>query len=929
MLDGITNSSLLNQLCAAQSTPIAVKDRDHRFLYANDAFAELFNLPAEALIGKDDLELGRPKKLVLGDPVSGWPGFWALDDQAMMSGTERTSQEAKPLMPGLYHQDNYHVSRTPLHDAAGNVVCLLVQLQDSMETRELKRRVKSNRTALANTSQELVSALDSTIAHLFACQDTENLLCFLAESAVEHTHACGAHTVQMNETTETMEFVAATGVGAELFKERTHDCTDGVLGQVWQTGAPVLSQCLRDSDPGHEWAPGTQCLSLPLFVSGKIKAVLSVVSGSNECDLTKLQATLERMTAMASIAMTNTLLIDSTAKSLSRTRALGEVSALLTKVDSSADALDVVCQAVLPAMSATRISIYLLVDTGTLQTHTNWGMDNGKVLQAPILPGELQSGLITHWCVANGQAASISRHDDDPRESAAAHALRKRMDIGTTYCVPLYNRGEVSGAVSVSRRRDRRDFDQYDIEVFTAIVNQLSTVLERQELATELKHQAYHDRLTALPNRHRFELELIDAIDTAKASDSAISVVFIDLDGFKVVNDTLGHAAGDALLSVVSKRFSACLKPTDVLARMGGDEFALILRGDHSAAAASDIAQRMLDSLSLPFDIAGETVNVSASIGVSQYPKDGSTGEDVLRCADIAMYQSKHSGKRKILFYDESLATQARERNVLESQLRQALENAEFRLVYQPQVRCSDNKVVAVEALIRWDHPTRGTVSPAEFIPVAESIGIVNTIGAWVIDESVKQLSVWRDTPMSGLRVSVNVAASQIQLDNFTDQVFDALERHDVSAHLLELEITERVVMSDIEMVAERLNQLRDAGVRVAIDDFGIGYSSLSYLQDLPLDVLKIDRAFVSRLVGDCDQQSLVKTIQHLATGLGLETVAEGVESIEQKYAVEELGCNLIQGYLHSRPVAPEQLQKAVKDIQSRPNLETLLHKAA
>ncbi len=929
MFDQISNRSLLDQLGAAQATPIAVKDRDHRFVYANEAFAELFKLPVDALIGKDDLELGRPKKLVLGDPVSGWPGFWALDDQAMRSGTEKTSQEAKPGMPGFYHQDNFHVSRTPLRNAAGDVVGLLVQLQDSIETRELKRRVKSNRDTLANTSEGLSSALDTTIADLFACQDTETLLCFLAESAVEHTLACGAHTAQLNESSDCLEQVAAVGLGAELFKESIHDTGESILEQVWKTGESVFSQCLSESDKSQEWAPGTQCLSLPLFVSGRLNAVLSVVSRPDAQDLTEVQATLERMAGMAAIAMTNTLLIDSTARSLSRTTALGEVSTLLTKVDSTADAFDVVCRAVLPAMGATRASSYLIDDAGTLQTHSSWGMDNGKVFPAPILPHELASGLIAHWCVANGQTATIGREDDDPRESAAAHALRKKMDIGSTCCIPLCNRGNVTGAVVVSRRREKRDFDEYDVEVFTTIINQLSTVLERQELATELKHQAFHDRLTALPNRHRFELELNDAINAARDSGSVVSVVFIDLDGFKIVNDTLGHSAGDSLLSLVSERFIACLKPSDLLARMGGDEFALILRGQQSAAAANAIAQRMLESLSVPFNVVGETVSVGASIGVSQYPTHGSTGGDVLRCADIAMYQSKHSGKGQILFYDESLATEAQERNILESQLRQALQNSEFRLMYQPQVRCSDNTVVAVEALIRWDHPTRGVVSPLEFIPVAESIGVVNAIGTWVIEESVRQLSVWKDSPMSGVRVSINIAPSQFQLDGFIDEVLDALERHGVPSNLLELEVTERIVMDDIELVAERLNQLRAAGVRVAIDDFGIGYSSLSYLQDLPLDVLKIDRAFVSRLAEDNGEQSLVKTIQHLATGLGLETVAEGVESIEQKAAVEQLGCNFIQGYLHSRPVAPEQLPEAVRAIQSNPGQLAQVQKAA
>lgn len=911
MLDDILGSHLLEQLGSAQSTPMAVKDRDHRFVYVNEAFASKVGRTIEELLGKNDLELGRPENLVLGDPETGWLGLWGLDDQALNSGNDSTHVEI-----GNNDRVNFETHRTPLRNNDGEVVGLLVQLHDVGEVRELQRNVENNREALWVQKGE-VTTLDKVIASLLSCRDNESLFHQLVDDIVSRTSADGAYLAKVHESHNFLEFVALSGIHKKVFAGIRLRPGEDLVGKVWDKATAAFVNDLGNAHTAFTWAPQTQGFAVPLLVDGLVVAVLCIVSEADSGDLATELPLLERIVAIATIAVANNLLMDTAERTLARTRALGEISRVLNTADSATDALDSVCCELLPIVEATRASIYLLDEKNTLFSHKSWGMENDAIIQVATLPDNVLSGSINNWCITNRQAAVVGSHEEDPRESAAMHELRKKMNIGSTCCVPIYRRDKLVGALAISRNRTQLDFDESDIDVFTALVNQISTALERHQLAGELKHQAFHDPLTALPNRHSFERALDDAIKHAQASGLSLSVLFINLDGFKVINDTHGNAAGDALLSLVSQSFSECIKPSDVLARVGGDEFAVIARGEKNSDYVSLIAKQLLSSLSSPFKVLGERVSVGASIGVSEYTGDGSSGDEVLSRADIAMYHAKHSGKGQVVFFDEKLGEQARKRRELESELRQALANNEFRLHYQPQVSCSSNLVVGVEALIRWENPSRGLVSPFEFIPLAESIGLIDSIGAWVIEEAVQQIAQWQKTSLSGIRVSINIAATQFLLDDFTDQVLGALKRHRVSPDLLELEITESIVMNDVALVADRLQMLRKVGLRVTIDDFGTGYSSLSYLQDLPLDVLKIDRAFVMRLTGEAGEQSLVKTIQLLASGLDLETVAEGVETIEQKEAVEQLGCDLIQGYLYSPPVSPDQMLAVVDEIQS------------
>ena len=830
---------LIEQIGNAQSTAMAIKDLNHRFLYANDAFSEASGFSLKALIGKNDLEAGRPKRLVLGDPTTGWPGFWALDNQAI--------QNISPTINIDTNSGRYRATetlRTPIYNDNREVVALMVHLYDVTEMRELKHRVTNNLDAISKRDGE-ITAMDSVLATLMACHDTNTLLSQLADVMVEQTRADGAYVSTLQETAEFMEIIAVSGARVQEVLGTTFKQNVGIMGQAWQIGKSVFIDDIDQVDSLFEYKPGTQAFSVPLYVGDILVAALTVTSDPESPDLSKDIPLLERIGGMASIAIANTHLIEGTKRTLKATHALAEVSQMLPKLDDPTTACNVVCRAMLTAVEAARVSSYLIDSEGQLNTHVSWGSLQGKVNRATAMPSSLTKQSIAQWTVDNNKPAFIGRLENDTRETTAVHAARSRMHIGSTYCLPLRKQNKVIGAIQISRSRNQRDFSDTEFDLFNAVVNQLSTSIERLDLANELQHQAFHDQLTSLPNRHKFELELERCIENRNASTNSFSLLFIDLDGFKEVNDSHGHAVGDQLLVRVAERFSSEIRDTDLLARMGGDEFAAILRND---ADGLELAGKLLACLEYEFPVSKDLLRVSASIGISRFPDNGNTADLLLQSADEAMYQAKRDGKGCVFTFNESLAVESRNRLKLKQQLRDAIIRKEFRLLYQPQVQCSNNKVVGLEALIRWNHPSRGQIPPCDFIPIAEAAGMINEIGAYVINEAARQLAVWQSSIADHIRVCINIAAPQFQQDDFCDQVLDALKRHSVSPSLLELEVTESIVMQDVSSVVETLNRLRSNGVRIAIDDFGTGYSSLSYLQDLPLDVIKIDQTFINRL---------------------------------------------------------------------------------
>jgi diguanylate cyclase (GGDEF)-like protein len=425
----------------------------------------------------------------------------------------------------------------------------------------------------------------------------------------------------------------------------------------------------------------------------------------------------------------------------------------------------------------------------------------------------------------------------------------------------------------------------------------------------ELSWRANHDALTGLPNRELF-LERLSGFLTRRAGH--VAVLFVDLDDFKVVNDSLGHEAGDRLISAVAERLSKVLRPDDVIARFGGDEFSVLVPGVTSEDDALVVARRLADALREPIVIDGERRYVSASVGLTQsVPEEGVDAQSLLRDADAAMYRAKELGKARCEVFDASMRQDAVERLELEGALRHALDEGELRLVYQPVVTLASGRIIGVEALLRWHHPVLGVIPPLRFIPAAERNGLIIPIGAWVVHEACLQLAAWGNERLS---MAVNVSARQLGTSDFVDTVRSALEGSGVEPGRLSLEITETAMMADLGAMSDTLTALKAIGVRLAVDDFGVGYASLRQLRELlPVDTLKIDKSFVDGITTDADDAAIVEGVVRLAHSLGLQAVAEGVETAEQASLLRAWSCQAGQGYHFARPVDPEGVERLLE----------------
>jgi len=439
-------------------------------------------------------------------------------------------------------------------------------------------------------------------------------------------------------------------------------------------------------------------------------------------------------------------------------------------------------------------------------------------------------------------------------------------------------------------------------------------ITDKKESEKIIHFQAYHDTLTHLPNRTLLKDRLVLAISHAKRNNDKLSVMFLDLDRFKNVNDTLGHLAGDKLLQAVAIRLKKCLRECDTLARIGGDEFTILLPEIHNRNDSEFIAKKIIDTLNHPFNLEGQEIFISTSIGIAHYPDDGETIEALLKHADIAMYAIKNKGKNGYQFYTDNMHKEFSVHLSLENDLRRAISNNQFRLHYQPQVDAVSHEIIAVEALLRWDHPERGTILPSEFISFCEETGLIQAIGDWVFDSVCSDLKLWKEMGLTLPRVAVNVSAKQLEQPDIIEKIKATLKKYDISGDMLEIEITENVLMDDIENVISVLNQLSSMGAKIAIDDFGTGYSSLNYLQKLPIDTLKIDRSFISVMEHDQGARSIIKAIIAMAKGLKLHIISEGVEDLRQMEQLKVLGCYNMQGFLFSPPVNRDSITSLLMD---------------
>ncbi|WP_417517075.1 EAL domain-containing protein [Marinobacter sp.] len=429
-------------------------------------------------------------------------------------------------------------------------------------------------------------------------------------------------------------------------------------------------------------------------------------------------------------------------------------------------------------------------------------------------------------------------------------------------------------------------------------------VTERKEAEAFINFQAYHDLLTRLPNRALFKDRLELAITHARRGGQKLAVMFLDLDRFKIINDTLGHAMGDRLLQAVTQRLESCIRKGDTLSRFGGDEFTLLLPSVHGHEDASQIARKLIKTLKAPFLLGEHEVFVGVSIGIAIFPEAGDSMDQLIQNADIAMYHVKARGKDSYRFFSESMSIDSTNRLHLERDLRLALERDELRVFYQPQVCANTNRIVGLEALVRWEHPERGLLYPRDFLNLAEETKLIGQLSEQVLDQACRDVGQWIRAGHQDLRLAVNLSPIEVEHPRFVETLMERVEANKFPPGNLEIEITENVIMNDLEQISQKLRELAGMGVRIAIDDFGTGYSSLNYLHRLPIHTLKVDQSFVQAIRGGADDACIVNAIVAMAHGLKLEIVAEGVETDKQLQYLRTLGCHQVQGFFYG-PAQP------------------------
>jgi diguanylate cyclase (GGDEF)-like protein len=462
---------------------------------------------------------------------------------------------------------------------------------------------------------------------------------------------------------------------------------------------------------------------------------------------------------------------------------------------------------------------------------------------------------------------------------------------------------------------ERDTFTPEFVELLERLAENVSFALENFERADEkskadgrIEYLASHDSLTGLPNRETFNGLLHYAIEAARRYERGFAVLFIDLDRFKVINDSLGHDAGDVLLVETGNRLRQTLRSSDVVARLGGDEFVVILEETTQSDDVERIARNLLSVLSEPLQLSGHECHTTASIGIAMYPADGTDVQTLTKNADMAMYLAKEDGKNGFRFFTKEIKTQSIERLTLETALRRGLERNQFALHYQPKVDMATGQITGVEALLRWTHPELGVLPPGQFIPLAEETGLIVSIGRWVLKQACAQNMAWQSRGLRPVSMAVNLSPRQFADEHLLRDIDEALAASGMSPVLLQLEVTESMVMQNVARAIKVLDAIQSRGIRLAIDDFGTGYSSMSLMKQFPIDTIKIDRSFVRDLPDDSEDKAIAQAIISMGKALGLTVIAEGVETVEQETFLRDHACDEMQGFLFSKPVPPEQL---------------------
>ncbi|MCP3394526.1 GAF domain-containing protein [Bradyrhizobium sp. CCGB12] len=810
---------------------------------------------------------------------------------------------------------------------------------ENFDRADEKARADKQRNRLSG----MFEALSATNEAIMRAKTREDLFEVACQAAVLGDMFASATIGIMDERRELVRVVAVKGQLQERMVGRTcvvsaeHPEGQGIIGTSVRTRQPsVINDYLNDPRSAHWHSKATEdgtraAASFPLLRGGEepigILLFLALEENTFTPDLVEL---LGRLAENVSFALDNFDRAEEKARTEAQKERLTRMFAALSatneaimRAKSRAELFDLVCLAASNGAKFTSTTIALAsADTDQLKIVASAGpsSDTTRNVRLSVDPERPEGRGMAGTAFRTRQPCISNDYLNDQRVSAF-HAIVRGDRARAGAAIPLIAHDQPVG-VMIYMSTEQDTFTSEFVELLQRLADNVSFAMENFDRADEkhkaderIEYLASHDSLTDLPNRETFNGLLREAIDAAQRHDHRFAVLFIDLDRFKVINDSLGHEAGDLLLLEVASRLRGALRTSDVVARLGGDEFVVILDQCGEIDDVQDIATGLLAALAEPMELAGHECHTTASIGIAMYPANGSDAQTLTKNADMAMYLAKEDGKNGYRFFSKEVKTQSIERLSLESALRRALEREQFSLNYQPKVDMETGQITGVEALLRWTHPDLGNVSPAQFIPLAEETGLIVPIGRWVLNEACAQAMAWQRRGLLPLSMAVNLSPRQFADEHLLQDVDEALAASGMSPVLLQLEVTESMMMRNVGRALKVLDAIQSRGIRLAIDDFGTGYSSMSLMKHFPIDTIKIDRSFVRDLPQDSEDQAIAQAIISMGKALGMTVVAEGVENAEQEAFLRTHGCDEMQGYLISKPLPARQMAELLRPM--------------
>ena len=798
---------------------------------------------------------------------------------------------------------------------------------------EAQRR--STEQAMERVSR-MFAALSATNEAIMRAKSPAQLFEMVCEAAVHGAKFSSTTVALVDAGSIFLRVVASTGTGAEAVRASRFAISDSVpegprlTGSAFRTRQPSFSNDLLAEEQTRPWQDNADrsgvrsSAVLPLLNGDRTAGVIMFDSPELGAFTPELIELLQRLAENVSFALDNFDRADEKAKDDDRKQRLARMFAALSSTNeaimrarSRTELFELVCEAAVLGGTFTSTTITVTEpDSEFLRIAATKGENQERIGSTRFaIASDLPEGRGLTGTAFRTRAPCIINDFLTDARTAHWHALAKAGGTRSGAAFPLLKKGGESVGVLLFMAREDDVFSGDLVELLAKLAENVSFALDNFDRADEkaraderIEYLASHDSLTALPNRETFNQLLHFTIEAARRYERRFAVLFIDLDRFKIINDSLGHVAGDTLLIETAHRLRQTLRSSDVVARLGGDEFVVILESTADSHGIELIALTLLSALSQPLQLCGHECHTTASIGIAMFPADGTDVQTLTKNADMAMYRAKEDGKNGFRFFTEDAKTQSIEQLMLETSLRRALERGEFSLHYQPKVDLASGRITGVEALLRWTHPELGTLSPVQFIPLAEETGLIVPIGRWVLQRACAQNMAWLRQGLPSVSMAVNLSPRQFAEESLLQDIDDALASCGMSPTLLQLEVTESMVMQNVSRAVKILDAIQSRGIRLAVDDFGTGYSSMSLMKQFPIDTIKIDRSFVRNLADDCEDQAIAQAIISMGKALGMTIVAEGVETTEQQAFLRDHLCDEMQGFLFSKPVAAEQL---------------------